>query len=203
MKRDGVKRFACRTLPAVDLRHPLSDGMMTWEFAMMDMLMRRDLLAASALLTGCAMASHAADAAGADPAMTQVVQAGAIPWRQLYNFPAGTAEQATLHGGLREPGQYFVLIRWHPGYMSAPHSYETDRLCIVLSGTWWVASGADFAPDATVPVEAGGFVRRVGGTPHYDGVKKHAAGPAILAISGVGPIHFNLVDRSRPGWREV
>ena len=25
-------------------------------------------------------------------------------------------------------GQYFVLIRWHPGYMSAPHWYETDRL---------------------------------------------------------------------------
>ncbi len=169
----------------------------------MDMLMRRDLLAASVLVAGASMTSRTANAAGADPAMTQVVQAGSIPWRQLYNFPPGTAEQATMHGALGKPGQYFVLIRWHPGYMSAPHSYETDRLCIVLSGTWWVASGTDFAPDATVPVEAGGFVRRVAGTPHYDGVKKHAGSPAILAISGIGPIHFNLVDPRQPGWREV
>ncbi|WP_428376966.1 cupin domain-containing protein [Lichenicoccus sp.] len=170
---------------------------------MTDMVQRRDLLSASVLMAAASLPSRGADAAGADPAMTQVVQADAIPWRQLYNFPPGTAEQATLHGGLHEPGQYFVLIRWHPGYMSAPHSYETDRLCIVLSGTWWVASGTDFAPGATVPVEAGGFVRRVAGTPHYDGVKKHADGPAILAISGIGPIHFSLVDPHRPGWREV
>ena len=63
--------------------------------------------------------------------------------------------------------------------MSAPHFYETDRLCVVLSGTWWVASGEDFAPESTVPVTAGGFVRRVAWRPHYDGVKRDAKGPAI------------------------
>jgi len=63
-----------------------------------------------------------------------------------------------------------VLMKWYPGYASAPHSYPTDRLSLVLSGTWWVNSGADFDPDATVPVPAGGFVRRVARTPHYDGV---------------------------------
>jgi hypothetical protein len=64
-----------------------------------------------------------------------------------------------------------VLVRWYPGFMSAPHDYATDRLCFVLSGTWWVNSGADFKPEETVPVRAGGFVRRVARTPHYDGVK--------------------------------
>ena len=54
--------------------------------------------------------------------------------------------------------------------MSAPHWYETDRLCVVLSGTWHVASGEDFVPEKTVPVPAGSFVRRVAKTPHYDGV---------------------------------
>src|SRR6266446_427115 len=29
------------------------------------------------------------------------------------------------------------------------HSYATDRLSLVLSGTWWVNSGADFDPEAT------------------------------------------------------
>ncbi len=132
---------------------------------MTDPLLRRTLLAAPLLAAATAMVRDGpAAAAGADPDMTQVVQSGEIPWKQLYNFPAGTAEQATLHGALGEPGQYFVLIRWHPGYMSAPHFYETDRLCVVLSGTWWVASGEDFAPESTVPVTDGGFVRRVART---------------------------------------
>ena len=61
-------------------------------------------------------------------------------------------------GAIGEAGQYFVLIRWQPGFMSAPHWYETDRLCVVLSGTWYVASGEDFDPEKTVPV-AGRLVR--------------------------------------------
>jgi hypothetical protein len=28
--------------------------------------------------------------------------------------------------------------------MSAPHTYPTDRFCVVVSGAWWVNSGADF-----------------------------------------------------------
>jgi hypothetical protein len=39
-----------------------------------------------------------------------------------------------------------VLMKWYPGYMSAPHSYVTDRLSLVLSGTWWVNSGAGALP---------------------------------------------------------
>ena len=171
---------------------------------MQDSFPRREILATS-LLAAAALSLRAgpAEAAGADPAMTQVTQADAIPWKQLYNFPEGTAEQASMFSAVGEPGQYFVLIRWHPGYMSAPHWYETDRLCVVLSGTWWVASGEDFAPESTVPVHAGGFVRRVAKTPHYDGVKSDAKEPAIIAISGIGPIHYHLTDPKQPGWRQV
>ncbi len=43
--------------------------------------------------------------------------------------------------------------------MSAPHTYATDRLSVVLSGTWWVNSGADFDPANAVPVPAGGLER--------------------------------------------
>jgi hypothetical protein len=39
-------------------------------------------------------------------------------------------------------------VRWHPGFMSAPHFYSTDRYCMVLSGIWWCNSGADFDPAA-------------------------------------------------------
>jgi hypothetical protein len=68
---------------------------------------------------------------------------------------------------------------------------------------WYVASGEDFAPEATLPVPAGSFVRRVARTPHYDGVKKGVAEPAIIAITGMAPIHYHLLDPTKPGWREV
>jgi hypothetical protein len=165
---------------------------------------RRDLLIAPMLaFTAASFGVTAAEAAGIDPTMTVVKLPDQIPWQPLYNFPAGMVESATMFGGIGQAGQYFVLIRWHPGYMSAPHFYETDRLCVVLSGTWYVASGPDFAPEATVPVPAGSFVHRVARTPHYDGVKKGVADPAIIAISGIGPIHYTLTDPSKPGWREV
>lgn len=171
---------------------------------MTEILLRRGLLLAPLFATAAAsLRVQSAEARGVDPSMTQVVQADAIPWKQLYNFPEGTAEQAPLHSNVGEPGQYFVLIRWHAGYMSAPHYYETDRLCVVLSGTWWVASGEDFVPESTVPVTADGFVRRVARTPHYDGVKRDAKEPAIIAITGIGPIHYHLTDPNKPGWRRV
>lgn len=165
---------------------------------------RRDLLRAPLLVAAAAaLGSGIAHAAGVDPTQTIVKLPDQIPWEPLYNFPPGMAEQAPMFGKLGDPGQYFVLIRWHPGYMSAPHFYETDRLCVVLSGTWYVASGTDFAPDATVPVPAGSFVHRVARTPHYDGVKAGIKEPAIIAISGIGPIHYHLTDTGKPGWREV
>ena len=165
---------------------------------------RRDLLAGplmAGLFAGFGLTS--ARAAGVDPAMTMITPADQIPWQPLYNFPHGAAEAAPMFGKISDPGQYFVLIRWHPGFMSAPHWYETDRLCVVLSGTWWCASGEDFAPEATVPVKPGSFVRRVAKTPHYDGVKKTDGEPAVIAISGIGPIHYHLTDPDKPGWREV
>ena len=117
--------------------------------------------------------------------------------------PPHAGEMATLYGGLDQPGLYLVLMKWYPGYMSAPHSYATDRLSLVMSGTWWVNSGSDFDPDSTVPVPAGGFVRRVADTPHYDGVKKDVKQPAVIALFGTAPVQLKLVDPGKPSWRKV
>ena len=124
--------------------------------------------------------------AGVDPIVTIVTRPDEIPWNSIYNFPPGMAESANMFTDIYAPGQYFVLIRWHPGHMSAPHWYETDRLCVVLSGTWYVASGEDFASDATVPVFAGSFVHRVAKTPHYDGVKKARRSRQSSRFRGLG-----------------
>jgi hypothetical protein len=127
---------------------------------------RREMMTVPLFAAAFAMfRAESVKAAGVDPTMTMITPPDQIHWQELYNFPKGAAETAPMFGKVSEPGQYFVLIRWHPGFMSAPHWYETDRLCVVLSGTWWCASGEDFAPEATVPVKAGSFVRRVAKTP--------------------------------------
>jgi hypothetical protein len=139
-----------------------------------------------------------------DPDETQVTLPDQFQWKPgLPGAPSRSVETVPVFGATDKPGPYVVLVRWHPGYMSAPHTYVTDRLCFVLSGTWWVNSGADFAPQATVPVRAGGFVRRVARTPHYDGVKKGEPEPAVIGIFGEGPIDIRLMDPSKPPVREV
>ena len=73
----------------------------------------------------------------------------------------------------------------------------------MLSGTWRVTSGTEFDPNATVPVPAGGFVRRVARTPHYDGVKAGAKEPVVIGIFGLAPVDLKLVDPGKPAWRQA
>jgi hypothetical protein len=164
---------------------------------------RRGLLLAP-LFAALPASLFSAQAEAIDLNETQVTLPDQYQWKPaLPGAPAGSAETVPVFGATDKPGPYVVLIKWHPGYMSAPHTYVTDRLCFVLSGTWWVNSGASFEPDATVPVPAGGFVRRVAHTPHYDGVKKGQAAPAVIGIFGQAPIEFKLVDPGKPAIREV
>jgi hypothetical protein len=166
---------------------------------------RRGLLLAPLLAAlPVALSQTEALAGKINPSETQVTTSDAIKWSGWINgFPPRSAEMATLYGALDRTGPYLVLMKWYPGYMSAPHTYATDRLSIVLSGTWWVNSGADFDPASTVPVPAGGFVRRVARTPHYDGVKKDANEPAVIGLFGIAPVQFELADPGKPAWRAL
>ena len=164
--------------------------------------MRRGLLLAPFLAAlPLELLAETARAGQINPAETAITLSDAIKWSAWSNGPPHSGEVATLYGGLDRPGPYLVLMKWNPGYMSAPHSYATDRLSLVLSGTWWVNSGADFDPGNAVAVSAGGFVRRVAHTPHYDGVKRE--GPAVIALFGIAPVKLRLVDPDRPAWRRV
>jgi hypothetical protein len=170
-----------------------------------DVVATRRMLLLASLMAGLPLAASgtAAQASPLDSTETIITPHDAIKFVAWTNAPPLSGEMATLYGGLDKPGPYLVLMKWHPGYMSAPHSYRTDRLSLVLSGTWWVNSGADFDPNQTVPVRAGGFVRRVAHTPHYDGVKRGEPEPAVIALFGIAPVDLSLIDPSKPGWRLV
>ena len=62
-----------------------------------------------------------------NPSETQITLPDAIKWTTWSGAPPRGGEIATLYGGLDQPGLYLVLMKWYPGYMSAPHSYATDR----------------------------------------------------------------------------
>lgn len=64
-------------------------------------------------------------------------------------------------------------------------------------------SGDSFDPDAPVPVRAGGFVRRIAHTPHYNGVRRGAKEPVMIGIFGAAPVGLKLVDPTKPVWRSA
>ena len=164
---------------------------------------RRGLLLAP-LLAVLPAALIADPAHAIDPNETQVTLPDQYQWKPgLPGAPAQSVETVPVFGATDKPGLYVVLIKWHPSFMSAPHTYVTDRLCFVISGTWWVNSGEAFEPENTVPVPSGGFVRRVAHTPHYDGVKRGGKEPAVIGIFGQAPIEFKLVDPTKPRVRAV
>ena len=99
-------------------------------------LARRTVLLAPLLAAlPVAFSLRRAGASEIDPHQTTITLPEAIQWTAWSGLPANSGEMATLYGGLDKPGPYVVLMKWHPGFMSAPHSYATDRLSLVLSGT--------------------------------------------------------------------
>ena len=77
-----------------------------------------------------------------------------------------------------------VLQKWLPHNNSRPHFHPNDRYITVISGTWWVQTGAKYDPDGFKPVPAGSFVVHPGKEIHYDGAKDEEC---ILQIVGMGP----------------
>lgn len=138
-----------------------------------------------------------------NPNETFVLPYSDIKFQAWGNLPPQSGEMTALYGDLDKPGPYLVMMKWNPGWFSAPHSYATDRICVVVSGTWWVNSGNDFHPDDAEPVGAGGYVERVARTPHYDGVPAGQKDPAVIAIFGLGPVDIRLFDPHQPSWRQV
>ena len=137
---------------------------------------------AALLLAGlCGLNSHASARALGDvnsKAITISLPAD-IKWNKTE-----AAETATLLGDPSKPGLYIVLQKWLPHHNSRPHFHPNDRYITVLSGTWWVQTGAKYDPAGFKPVPAGSFVVHTAKEIHYDGAKDE---PCLLQIVGMGP----------------
>ena len=105
-----------------------------------------------------------------------------IPWGPV---DARGAQNAVVVGDPAKPGFYMVYTKWTKGnHFSRPHFHPNDRFFIVVSGTWWVGSGPNFNPDATVPMPAGSHVIHYAKGVHFDGAKGEQA---TILVWGEGP----------------
>jgi len=143
--------------------------------------MRYLALAAALLVSLGALSSHAAARAVGDlnPKAITITLPSDIKWKKSPN-----AERAVLYGDPSKPGYYVELVKWLPHNNSHPHYHQNDRFIQVLSGTWWVNTGAKYDPAGFKPVPAGSFVVHTAKQIHYDGAKDE---PCVLLISGMGP----------------
>ena len=134
---------------------------------------------AALLVTGIGSWSGHVAAADLDPKAISIQLPKDIKWTK-----GNGSEQAILVGDPSKPGLYVVLTKWLPHNDSRPHFHPNDRYITVLSGTWWVNTGAKYDPAGFKPVPAGGFVVHTGKEIHYDGAKDEEC---ILLITGMGP----------------
>jgi hypothetical protein len=116
-----------------------------------------------------------------NPAAINIQLPKDIKWKES---ESGSATYVVA-GDPNKPGAFYaVLTKWHAGHSSRPHFHQNDRFVQVLSGTWWVGTGAKYDPDHTTPVPTGSFVTHYGKQIHYDGAKE---GDTVLLIMGQGP----------------
>jgi hypothetical protein len=135
-----------------------------------------------ALVFAVLVPAAASQAVELDPKAVVYQLPDQIKWGPV--TPGGN-QQAVLFGDPTKPGLYGVLTKWLAGnHFSRPHFHPHDRFITVMSGTWWVGSGPNFDPNATVPMPAGTFVTHFGQQVHYDGAKDV---DTVLLIVGEGP----------------
>lgn len=113
-----------------------------------------------------------------------------VPWGAPNELGVQTA---IVEGDPAKPGIYVIRIKFPPGVMSHNHFHPEDRHALVLKGTWWTGTGDEFAPDKTVPLKAGSYMKHPAGAHHFDGAKDEEV---ILQIIGYGPTGTTVL---RPG----
>jgi uncharacterized RmlC-like cupin family protein len=101
-------------------------------------------------------------------------------------------KQAIVEGDPKKAGIYIVQVKFPPGVMSRPHFHGETRYATVIKGTWYTGEGDEFAPDKTVPLKPGSFMKHPAGAHHFDGAKNEEV---IVELMGMGP---SSTTRIRP-----
>jgi mannose-6-phosphate isomerase-like protein (cupin superfamily) len=113
-----------------------------------------------------------------------------LDWRATEGNTLGV-RTAVLEGDPSKPGFYLTINHFPPGVMSRPHYHPDERYVVVLRGTWNTGEGDAVAPEKTVPLKPGDYMRHPAGGHHYDGGLDEET---YIAISGYGPTSATVLD---------
>ena len=117
-----------------------------------------------------------------------------LPKDIKWNGEVGRQQMAILYGDPQKEGPYGVMYRWYPGNFSRPHFHDKTRWIYVVSGTWWISSSTVFDERTTYPMRAGTAVVNEAGKVHWDGARTGETEPAVLVLTGIGPVRTTQVD---------
>jgi hypothetical protein len=105
-----------------------------------------------------------------------------IVWKDV---PNGRGVQvAIISGDPSKPGIYVIRAKFPPGIMSSPHFHDEDRFAVVVKGTWYTGTDANWDPATTVGLPTGSFMKHPAKAVHFDGAKDEEV---IVQIVGYGP----------------
>ena len=90
-----------------------------------------------------------------------------------------------VFGDASKPGMYVLRKKMAANQTARPGYADQDRWITVLKGTFWVAKGDVFKPDAFLPIREGGLMYLPANT-HYFGMAGET--DVILQITGNGPV---------------
>ena len=108
----------------------------------------------------------------------------------------GKQQMCIIYGDPAKEGPYTVMYRWYPGNFSKPHFHDKERWAYVISGTWWVSTSNVYDERTTYPVHAGTVAIDTPNTVHWDGARTGEKEPAVLILSGIGPVKTQGVDEN-------
>jgi len=103
-------------------------------------------------------------------------------------------QQAIVEGDPSKPGIYIVHVKFPPWVMSRPHFHDETRYATVIKGTWYTGEGTTFAPEKTVALKAGSYMKHPAKTPHFDGAKGEEV---IIQLMGQGPSKTTRIDLTK------
>ena len=107
-------------------------------------------------------------------------------------IPAG-AQLAVLEGNPLAPsGDYTVRLKMPDGYRIPPHWHPKRENVTVISGTFKVGMGDQFAEGSMASFPAGSFAYLDPDMHHY----AMASGEVVVQIHGMAPVQFNYVNPS-------
>ena len=98
---------------------------------------------------------------------------------------AGAPQTAILYGDPTKPGVFVTRVKFSAGWKDPPHWHPDEvRTVVVLSGTFYFASGDKWDVNKFKAYPAGTFYSEPTKALHYTWAKD---GEVIIQITGVGP----------------